>query len=83
MPRFVGEEGVMRQLGPILGRVEGDRRWEEMLDSGCRTGVELVQLWDTLQREAREMCDFLGEELVGPLAVAVQGAGEGSVTGAT
>ena len=37
----VGEEGVRRQLGPRLGRVEWDRRWEEMLDSGCRTGVEL------------------------------------------
>ena len=54
--RFVGEEGVMKQLGPILGRLEGDRRWEDMLDSGCRTGVELVQLWVTLQLQAREMC---------------------------
>ena len=49
----------------------------------CRTGVELTRLWDTLQLEAREMCQFLGEELEGPLAVPVEGAGEGSVTGAT
>ena len=54
-----------------------------MLTSGCRTGIELTHLWDTLQLEAREMCQFLGEELEGPLAVPVEGAGEGSVTGAT
>ena len=78
VPRFVGDEGVMRQLGPTLGRVEGDRRWEDMLTSGCRTGVELAKLWDTLQGEARETCQYLGEELEGPLAVGSRSGSLGS-----
>ena len=37
--------------------------WEDVPASWCRTGLELEQLWDTLQLEAGEMCHFLGEKL--------------------
>ena len=36
-----------------------------------------------LQREAYECADYLGQKLVGPLAVHVEGVGEGSVDGRT
>ena len=36
-----------------------------------------------LQREAYECADYLGQKLVGPLTVHVEGVGEGSVDGRT
>ena len=36
-----------------------------------------------MSREGREITEYLGEELGGPLAIPSQGAGEGSTGGST
>ena len=53
------------------------------MESRCRTGEELMNLWGTLQREAREMTMYLGVELQGPLSLPVEGAGQGSSDGSS
>jgi hypothetical protein len=53
------------------------------LESGCRIGRELAVSWETLQREARQCCTFLSQDLDGHLATAVEGIGEGSEDGST
>ena len=53
------------------------------MESRCRTGEELRNLWGTLQREAREMTMYLGVELQGPLSLPVEGAGQGSSDGSS
>ena len=58
-------------------------RWQHLLDSGCRTGTELVNCWSVLQTEARQCSAFLGQDLEGHLAVQAQGIGGGSVDGST
>ena len=84
VPSFIGERGVCPQLAHLVCPTgDTQRRWKPLVDSGCRTGVELVRAWDLLQGEARGMAEFLGEELEGSLAVPVIGMGEGSVNGST
>ena len=60
-----------------------DKRWQQLLQSGCRTAQEFSASWVVLQEEARECSVFLGQELDGHLAVPVEGVGEGSVDGST
>ena len=84
LPHFLGEEGIFPQLSTTLQEVgEGPNRWRGLLESGCRTGEELRDLWNTLQEEARQMAGFLGTDLDGPLSIQVEGAGEGSKDGST
>ena len=85
IPHFVGAEGVCQQLVGVIGEGQGqvDRRWQSLLDSGCRTGRELTQAWFYLQREATQCAEYLGQDLGGPLSVPVEGAGEGAVDGST
>ena len=59
------------------------QRWLPLIESGCRTGFELVEAWTILQREARGMVEYLGEELEGALSWCVEGVGDGSVNGGT
>ena len=54
-----------------------------MLQSGCRTGRVLARAWESIQEEAREVCEYLGKELEGPLGTEVEGLGAGSTKGAT
>ena len=68
-------------LGDGQGQV--DRRWQPLLQSACRTGREFSQAWAVLQREATQCAEYLGQDLVGTLSVAVEGAGDGSVDGST
>ena len=56
-------------------------RWGPLLQSGCRTGLELARAWELIQVEARGLVNFLEEDLEGTLGVT--GVGEGSVTGST
>ena len=86
VPHFTGEGGICPQLEGVVGdwtMAQEDTRWQHLLQSGCRTGVELAQSWSTLQTEARQCSIFLDQELVGPLAAEVQGIGNGSVDGST
>ena len=85
LPHFTVEGGVCPQLVGVLGEWVGqeDRRWQHLLQSGCRTGRELSVAWGILQSEARQCTAYLGQELDGHLAVPVEGVGEGSVDGST
>ena len=86
LPFFCGEEGVCQLLLPTVGDIreaEVASRWQTLLDSGSRTGRELAECWDTLRSEAQECCNYLGEELEGPLASPVEGMGEGRLDGST
>ena len=79
LPFFTGEEGVCKVLEPLLGDIQSEnpgRRWEQLINSGCRTGREFSECWDMLQGEARDCCAYLGEELEGELAVSVAAAGD-------
>ena len=81
---FIGEGGICQQLRPILGDMLGPAsRWESMITSGCRTGVEFAAAWQTLRQEASESCVFLGKQLEGLLAAEAKGAGDGSEDGST
>ena len=71
-------------LQPVLGNIDSPAsRWRDLTNSGCRTGEELVWAWETLRREARESCQYIGKDLEGPLDVGVEGAGYGSTDGGT
>ena len=85
LPHFTGEGGLCQLLQPVLGDWTGqvDKRWQQLLQSGCRTAKEFSASWVVLQEEARECSVFLGQELDGHLAVPVEGVGEGSVDGST
>ena len=78
LPHFLGEEGIFPQLANVMVEVgDGLNRWRGLLESECRTGRELKALWTTLQEEAGQMTTYLGTGLEGPLAIPVEGAGEG------
>ena len=83
LPHFVGDEGVCQQLSVILGDVKGEYRWKKLLNSGCRTGNELAVAWNTLQKEAHQCSNYLGQNIIGPLEAKVEAAGQGSRDGST
>ena len=86
LPHFGGEEGVCRLLERILGNLherEDNTRWEQLFESGARTGQELKAAWNEMQEEARQACAYLGEDLTGSLAVPAIGLGEGCKSGHT
>ena len=86
LPFFTGEEGICRILEPVIGDIQSEnagRRWEQLINSDCRTGREFSECWEMLQGEARECSVYLGEELEGELAKPVSAAGDGRVDGKT
>ena len=84
VPFFAGEKQVCPPLAHLAGLEEGVlERWQPLLDSRSRTGEELQRAWNTLQERARQMSDFLEEELGGALGQPVEAAGEGSTDGST
>ena len=86
LPFFCGEDGLCNQLMPVVGDVrteEAGARWHTLLASNSRTAAEFTTCWEELQGEAREMAEYLGEELQGHLAVSLEGVGEGRLDGST
>ena len=85
LPHFTGPGGVCQQLVGVVGDGQGQvsNRWQPLLNLGCRTGSELAHALALLQREATECAGYLAQDIVGALAVPVEGAGEGSVDGST
>ena len=85
LPHLTGEGGVCPQLEHVLGDWAGHEstRWQQLLQSGCRTGQEFAASWRILQQEALGCSTFLGQELDGHLAVPVEGVGQGAVDGST
>ena len=43
----------------------------------------MARAWEQLQQEAREGCQYLGEEVTGQLAVPPEGVGGGTTDGST
>ena len=84
LPSFVGAKAICPQLAHLLGSMDDpQQRWQILLASGCRTGQELREAWDTLQKEAKAMSEFLGANLEEPLCTPTEGLGEGSLDGTT
>ena len=65
------------------GEDPADTRWRPLIESGCRTGLELARAWSILQGEARECCHYFGQELSGQLSRAQEGIGDGAEDGST
>ena len=72
-------------MAEVVGAdVVGDgARWQTLISSECRTGVEFARSWEMLQKEGREAAEWLGQDLSGPMAVQVVQAGEGNKDGKT
>jgi len=85
LPHMTGLQGVCQMLQEVIGDGQGSTstRWQALIQSGCRTGKELVSAWSLLQEEARQCAAYLGEELKAPLSSPVEGAGDGSKNGST
>ena len=84
LPFFGGEKGICPPLDQLGGCGLGiAERWTPLLERGGRTASELRTAWEVLAGEARDMSDFLGEELTGAPALPVEGAGDGSTDGST
>ena len=66
LPFFGGEKGICPPLSELGGGQMGvAERWRPLIERGGRTANELVGAWGVLTAEAREMSDYLGEELTG------------------
>ena len=84
LPHLVGVNGVCYQLHPLIGNMDqNDTRWQPLIESGCRTGKELLQSWKLLQTEAIQCSTYLCQEVQDPLASKVEAAGNGSKDGST
>ena len=83
LPSFVGENGICRGLGVVLGDMGGVDRWQTLLDTRYRIAIEFLTAWDALQGEAQDCCNYLGHDLEGTLAVTVAEVGQGSIDGST
>ena len=83
LPHLTGDQGVCKVLTRIIGDCDGMLRWQQLLQSGCRTGQELARSWAEMQLEAQQCAGFLGQETRGPLTQPVEQAGDGCRTGAT
>ena len=90
IPFMAGQGQVCPQLAEIWGGEEcwGDgadkeQRWRRVLESGCRDGIELQQVWGRIRLEAAQAAQFLGEEVPKALSVQTSGVGEGQVDGST
>ena len=86
LPFLNGDEGLCPILEPLIGDIRGSdpkSRWRTLTTAGSRTGREFQAAYDLLQGEARDCCQFLGEELEGVMSVGLEGVGEGRVDGST
>jgi hypothetical protein len=78
-----GEPGICPQLEDVIGRVEGQDRYQTFLGAQSRTAREFEEAWTEIKGEAEEICRVLGKEVEGPLAKDVVEAGGESTNGST
>ena len=86
LPHLGGATGVCQQLTSQIGdmkNIKNDTRWQPLIESGCRTGKELLESWKLLQTEAIQCSTYLCQEVQEPLASKVESAGNGSEDGST
>ena len=63
---FVGEGGICPPLADLGGGEEVvGTRWSKLLATGRRAARELERAWQILTREAKEISDYLGEDVTG------------------
>ena len=60
-----------------------NRRWELLVQSGCRTGRELALAWDSIVNEAAECAVYMGEEVEHMFTIQLEAVGEGRTDGST
>ena len=83
VPHFMGENGLCKQLEPVLGHMDQSAsRWEKMF-SESRTGQEFSAAWNTLRDEYQQSCQYLDKPVEGLLANEAKGAGQGNEDGST
>ena len=70
LPSFIGESGICPQLAHLVGS-DSEDRWMSLVNSNSRLGREFVAAWSSLQVEAQQCCDYLGEELTGRRSPAI------------
>ena len=56
-------------------------RWATLLESGCEEGTEVRRVWESLRPEQAAAQQWLGLKEETILSAAVEGIGEGSVSG--
>ena len=90
VPQIGTSTGLCPALGHWLGGDEcfgqgmpSDTRWQVLISSGTRLGLEYREAWEALKLDAEQCAEWVGDELEGGLAVPVSGAGMGCNTGAT
>ena len=90
IPYIAARDNICPQMASVWGgedcwgeNAPSEDRWRCVLSSGCSIGDELRTIWERIQNEARISAEWLGEEIPGVLNVAVEGIGDGSVSGDT
>ena len=94
LPSMTGEGGVCPALAVLYGGQEcwgeeasPETRWRTVLSSGCTVGQEVQEIWRSIQEEARQASNFLGQEVPAVLSIPVEGIGgdtaQASVSGET
>ena len=85
LPHFTKDSGICSSLEDVIGDFkENNSRWTKLIQSGCRTGVEFQNSWNTMKREVQQCSSFLNKaEGAGPLYRSVEGAGDGREDGGT
>ena len=90
VPFFCGEKGICPQLADSLGGEDcfgdqaiGDSRWRVMLESGCREGEELRDVWHNIKEEERQAAAWLGIDMQETLSAQVECVGGLSCDGST
>jgi hypothetical protein len=56
LPHFTKDSGICSSLEDIIGDFKEDNsRWTKLIQSGCRTGFEFQNSWETMKREIQEL----------------------------
>ena len=90
IPFFHGERGICLQLSGVVGGEESfgadapdSTRWRVMLDSGCREGEELKNVWSHLKEQEQQAATWLNRDVRENLGKEVEGVGGASCDGST
>ena len=86
LPHFVGQRGLCKQLRGVLAgegfsQLAAGAMWQQLLNSGCRTGQELRDSWQKLKVTGMQACQYLGRPLEGSLSHPVENMGDGGEDG--
>ena len=85
LPHFTKHGGVCLQLKEVIGSFEeSNSRWQTLIESGSRTGVEFQHSWNSLKEEVDQCYTFLNKDNeLNPLKDSAEGAGKGREDGGT